>query len=514
MIITPALDLLLNLADRTQTARLAQVGSRVVEVSGSRAYRLPRNCDGLTRVRAFVPCQSGERAFDEVNLSGAVVRLAIGQPDKAPSAGRAPLAVGSPLTSGLLVTGKRYLITSFIAGDNFTNVGAASNATAVVFTATGTTPSVWTHASSLWELTADLTLPITAAAMAAFLNATAAITALGGVTVTSSSSLSSSSPSAFWVTFNVFGPQVALAGPLTAGLTPKSIVSVSRVEPGITAGLGSVREVQLVRFLATPYCFATISDPAPAKAAVVEEIQSATAELPATYRLTLDPMAFDGSAIVTLDGVKFSIPYNASRANVQAMAGVKYSICKKSAKAWDFSGVDPAQDLALSAIVAGLVVPGGVSGTIETSTPGMLQAFSDTDAPWIKFQLAVDIQFPGRKPLKVHQADLEVPRDLIDLGSVAPPTMLSLQFVASNIAGTPWTYTNTITALRGGGAALEAVDTTLLTVDTRYEFLVSGHPVMAFIESGAADPADPTGQVAPLNYHATLNNKHWRIEGL
>jgi hypothetical protein len=53
------------------------------------------------------------------------------------------------LTSGLLVVGKKYVITTFNAGDDFTNVGAASNASGTVFTATGTTPTTWSHSSVL-----------------------------------------------------------------------------------------------------------------------------------------------------------------------------------------------------------------------------------------------------------------------------------------------------------------------------------------------------------------------------
>lgn len=52
-------------------------------------------------------------------------------------------------TSGTLIVGKRYRIASYVAGDDFTNVGAASNATGVEFVATATTPTTWTNASSL-----------------------------------------------------------------------------------------------------------------------------------------------------------------------------------------------------------------------------------------------------------------------------------------------------------------------------------------------------------------------------
>lgn len=55
----------------------------------------------------------------------------------------------TPQTSGALVVGKKYRIHTFVAGDDFTNVGAASNATGVDFVATGTTPTSWASSSVL-----------------------------------------------------------------------------------------------------------------------------------------------------------------------------------------------------------------------------------------------------------------------------------------------------------------------------------------------------------------------------
>lgn len=46
-------------------------------------------------------------------------------------------------TSGSLVVGEAYEIETFTAGDDFTNVGAASNAKGIQFVATGTTPTTW-----------------------------------------------------------------------------------------------------------------------------------------------------------------------------------------------------------------------------------------------------------------------------------------------------------------------------------------------------------------------------------
>ena len=61
-------------------------------------------------------------------------------------------------TSGALVVGKMYRINTYVAGDDFTNVGAASNATGARFTASGTTPTTWTNSSSLVKIGATLAL--------------------------------------------------------------------------------------------------------------------------------------------------------------------------------------------------------------------------------------------------------------------------------------------------------------------------------------------------------------------
>jgi hypothetical protein len=58
-------------------------------------------------------------------------------------------ATGSAIAAGPLVVNQNYRITDFETGDDFTNVGAGSNATGVRFTATGTTPTDWTNGSVL-----------------------------------------------------------------------------------------------------------------------------------------------------------------------------------------------------------------------------------------------------------------------------------------------------------------------------------------------------------------------------
>lgn len=59
---------------------------------------------------------------------------------------------GTTATSGTLTVGKKYRINTFVAGDDFTNVGAASNATGVEFVATGNTPTTWTNSSVVGQV--------------------------------------------------------------------------------------------------------------------------------------------------------------------------------------------------------------------------------------------------------------------------------------------------------------------------------------------------------------------------
>jgi len=67
-------------------------------------------------------------------------------------------ADNSQLTSGTVETGKVYIINTYNATDDFTNIGG-TNVTGNVFTATGTTPTDWTNSSILIELGSTLSLP-------------------------------------------------------------------------------------------------------------------------------------------------------------------------------------------------------------------------------------------------------------------------------------------------------------------------------------------------------------------
>jgi len=60
------------------------------------------------------------------------------------------------LSLGALVIGQTYEIIQYVAGDDFLNVGASSNATGEIFVATGTTPTIWTNGSVLTNNTIGL----------------------------------------------------------------------------------------------------------------------------------------------------------------------------------------------------------------------------------------------------------------------------------------------------------------------------------------------------------------------
>lgn len=52
------------------------------------------------------------------------------------------------LSSGELIAGRKYKITNYATGDDFTNIGG-TNLTGFIFTASGTTPTTWTNGSTL-----------------------------------------------------------------------------------------------------------------------------------------------------------------------------------------------------------------------------------------------------------------------------------------------------------------------------------------------------------------------------
>ncbi len=410
----PSLDLIVNIADPGQAGLLTLVDGQV-SAGSAQIPRLVRNDGEQLRIRAVQPSTSGVRQFDDVDLSTATVRLAIGSPDKVPTAGTFYLKTGAPLTSGSLVTGKRYLIATYVAGDAFTNVGAASNATGIIFIATGTTPTTWTNASSLQEITADLSFDAAETDVATALNATAAIAAAGNVTVTKSSA------GIYLVAFVTVGAKTLL-GSAAGNLAPLSIISISRVQTGTS----SINEFQLVRLIQNPYCFATPSTALPVAAAAVTNLQTGTTgtgALPSIQSITLNPAPYAGAFSFVIGGVTKVAAYNLSASDMQTLVGSGYVVTKVAANSWTFQWVATGPQTAITVNVAGLSVPIGVTGSLSLATLGLFQAFAATTDSSLTLTLEIELQFAGEDPRTVLQMPIYISRDVIDQGNLVPASL-------------------------------------------------------------------------------------------
>ncbi len=404
---TPTLDCLINIRDPQKTGLLVNFNSEGVLTQG--LGNLFRNDGEQLRLRFVEPSKSGVRFWDYVDVSTAAIRVAIGLADKTPSAGTFFLECGAALTNGLLTTGKRYFISAFNAGDNFSNVGAATNAAGVIFIASGTTPTVWTHASSLYEITADQAFNVAAADLQTALNATAAITAAGGVTVTLEETAN------YLVTFNTLAAQVLL-GWNAANLTPTSVISVSR----LVTGSAQAHEVQLVRLIQVPYAYAEPSTALDAASVALAELQAGATNKPEIFRATISE-SYDGVWTLTIGADTFVFPYNASQSAAQALIGTDWTVThddgsyiyvftKAANGVFDYSTV--------SASPAGLFVAIGVSGSLALNTFGMFQAFAAAGTDTLALIYEIELQFPGETPRTVLHISVTLTRDVIDLATM------------------------------------------------------------------------------------------------
>lgn len=172
-----------------------------------------------------------------------------------------------------------------------------------------------------------------------------------------------------------------------------------------------------------PYCLATIATPFPVAAAQITTPQSATADLPATKRITLDPPPYGGSIIVTVDdNAPFEIPFDADAIEIFAKTpALRYSIRKRGTNAWEISGTEPNQDVTITVDVSGLLVPSGVSGRVILNTNELAAAFAAEGSPkWLKLTREVQVQFPGEALPHIYQGTVEIARALLNLSSLVP----------------------------------------------------------------------------------------------
>jgi parallel beta-helix repeat protein len=101
--------------------------------------------DGTTEYGSGATYQSTDLSLIASIPCAAIVDIQATQTIRFKIKARAPTSA----TSGFFIVGRKYRITTYVSGDDFTNVGAASNDNGVVFTATGTTPTTWTNGSTI-----------------------------------------------------------------------------------------------------------------------------------------------------------------------------------------------------------------------------------------------------------------------------------------------------------------------------------------------------------------------------
>lgn len=239
---------------------------------------------------------TGARVFNPLSWSGwSGWKAAIGNGYVAPVAGVFYLLSGIALTSGTVTLAKRFKIVSFQAGDVFTNIGAGSNATGVVFTSSGTTPTTWTHGSELQEITANLAFNASTSAVETALNATAWITAAGGLTVSSDGTLY------YFFTFTAAGSRVQIES-FAENLEPLSIVEMGTLIDGdVSEGL---QEVQTMRIFQNAGAFVNLDGDSDAVAVDVATVQAGGGGFNAKYRVTIAPAPYDGAFSIIVRGIE------------------------------------------------------------------------------------------------------------------------------------------------------------------------------------------------------------------
>lgn len=282
--------------------------------------------DLVTRTSATIPDQfEGDTnvvfdVYGDADWSPKSLTLAVGIPDSngedLPVGGVWHLSneVNSEQDSGTLIVGQWYKIDSAVGGsDDFTNVGASSNAYGVIFQATGETPSVWASSTSLVTVTPPLAPDISAADLEAALNGSR----LGGDHNMTFSV--SGSPGAWVITclrmeaFQLVAITDSLFPDSTAVFRPAGIV-------------GSVTEKAVFQLLlrrdlvAETNTNSTIS----AGAVTVDEVVEGSTTVSAVWDITLDGMPYGGTVAITVAdsgnvaSSTISIPFNADEPSIVA----------------------------------------------------------------------------------------------------------------------------------------------------------------------------------------------------
>lgn len=264
-----------------------------------------------------LPSSVGSRIWAPVDISAwTSIQAAFGRGFATPVAGTFRIRTGVAMTSGTVTNGKTFKIVNFVAGDSFTNIGAASNATGVYFTATGTTPTTWSNGSELQECTTPISFDASAATIQTAVNAMALVTAAGSVVVSQIAS------GYFSFTWNNAGSRTEMVGD-PENLAPLSITDFGTLVDGST----QLAEVQSLRIVQSPVALATLSDALVDGEANVDVVTVGGGGANHKIRVSIDSQVYDGQWTITIDSeesgfISFDADSDEVTAALEAMTAV------------------------------------------------------------------------------------------------------------------------------------------------------------------------------------------------
>lgn len=308
-------------------------------------------------VRFVRPSATTSRTWDDIDLSAAEVKMALGKFDAVPTSGSFTLTYGADTTSALAY-----------------NASASDVQTA--------------------------------------LNALAGIGA-GGVGV--------ASPQAgvYIVQWVQDGSRTAISGDVD-GLNPQTGIVVSEVVPG-DVDTREVQTVQIALVPYALCDTWTQFDPAGADVVILSAgtVSTPTVEMvtltptpyAGTFQITTD--------ILTTTAIPYNATASQVQDALNA-EGTDYVVVGNAGGPWTITTVASGSVAAFTVDVSGLSVPVGLSGTLSLATYSMIQAFFVEGTDTITLEMEIQVTESGQEPVTVLQVPITVSKDVINSQSVTP----------------------------------------------------------------------------------------------
>lgn len=413
----------------------------------------------------------------------------------------------SDITAGPLVSGKTYIIASYEAGDNFSNVGGA-NSTGSRFVATGTTPTTWSNGSVLHETTADIAWNA---------SATEVKTAFDALNILSG-------------TFSVSGegPWILIYS-LTTNLEA-FLIGAQNLEPQCNgsstvrqAGNGTDTREKFVIVLQQAVSASTTgftNIPTTNAANVVTNPQNGGAGLNEIFVLDLPNFPYAGSFTLTTsnnatNNVTVPLSFGADEEEmVEAIEATgayganSVSVRKTGSYRWEIEAIGGKANTAMpniTASTAGLTFAVGRYVDLPLNTDNMIAAVGARASRPMTFELELtisgDIETPIQEPVTVVN-DVFDPTSTTSSPSNTPLTLSDIGYTVP-----AWRYD--ITELEGGDPdCLDAVTTADKSPGYRIDILLGG-VIRAYVLTAGTTATAAPGIIRGLDYASSTNEKFW-----